>query len=223
MLLELIGIASIGLYAKRKYQNRHKKKTGNTDSEVEKTSIKSRKKRIVPFLGGRHSQLLEEFSDENNAENQVEKLNNRYLNIALISFGFTIVGKFVYFPLTLLSLPGIVYIAIPPFLSAYNTLIKEKKASIDLVFVMGQMLLVVNGFYLFACVPALFFAINRKLLFKITNQSKNNLVGVFKQQPQSVWIVHNELELEVPFGHLKIKRYCSRSCRRRYSDRWLYY
>jgi Cu2+-exporting ATPase len=194
MLLEVIGIVSFALYAKTKYQKHQNKK---------KTGIKSRQKQVVPFLGGKHSQLLEEFSDENNAENQVEKLNNRYLNIALVSFGFTVVGKFVYFPLTLLSLPGIIYIAIPPFLSAYNTLIKEKKASIDLVFVMGQMLLVVNGFYLFACVPALFFAVNRKLLFKITNHSKNNLVGVFKQQPQSVWIVHNELELEVPFDTLK--------------------
>jgi heavy metal translocating P-type ATPase len=205
MLLEVIGIVGIGLYAAvMEYRNKpNNKKMGETDLKLEKTGIRFRKKPVVPFLGDRHSQLLEEFSPNNDEQNPVEKLNNRHLTIAFISLGFAIVGKLIYFPLILLSLPGIIYISQHALFTAYNTLIKQKKVSIDFVFVAGQILLIVNGYFVFACIPALLFAVNRKLLFKITDNSKKNLVNVFKQQPRSVWVIHNGLELEVSFGTLK--------------------
>jgi len=192
MLLELFGLIGVGLYVGKKYQ--HKKTSGPV---IKKT-------RIVPFLGDVRNQQLEEFSpDSSNEMSQVEKLNNRNLTIAISSLGLAAAGRFVYYPLLWLSLPGIIYIAQFAFISGYNTLIKERKVTVDILSAVTKIFLIFKGYFFLASFAIFLFSINRKLLSKITNNSKKNIVNVFKQQPNSVWVVCNGIELEIPFETLK--------------------
>jgi Cu2+-exporting ATPase len=44
----------------------------------------------------------------------------------------------------------------------------------------------------------------RNLLQKVKTESKKNVIDVFKQQPQSAWILTNGVEIEIPFEQLKV-------------------
>jgi Cu2+-exporting ATPase len=163
-----------------------------------------KQKRVVPFLGDVRNQQLEEFSPNAPREiSQVEKLNNRILMIAIFSLGVTAAGRLFYSPLVFLSLPGIIYIGQFAFVSGCNTLIKEGTVTVDILYSVIKILLLLKG-YIFLCSVSVFlFSINRKLLSKITNSSKKSIINVFKQQPSSVLVVRNGVELEIPFETLK--------------------
>lgn len=192
MLVELIGVG-IGLYVGNKYRKK-RKKSGKV----------TKRTRVAPFLGDVRNQQLEEFSSDNpNEISQVEKLNHRILTISIASLGTAVAGTLIYPPLVLLSLPGIIYIIQFVSISGYNTLVKEGKITIDILYAITNILLIIKGYLLFCSINVFLFGINRKLLSKITDNSKKNIIDVFKQHPSSVWVVHNGNELEVPFETLK--------------------
>jgi Cu2+-exporting ATPase len=197
MLLEFIGIVGIGWLVRKKYQNHQKNSL--TDNKARPVA-----KRVVPFLGDVRNQQLEEFSSDGPREiSPVEKLNNRNLAIAISSLGFAAAGRLFYPPLLLLSLLSILYIAQFAFFSGLNSLLKERKVTVDLLSAVTKIFLVLKGYLFLGSFSIFLFTINRKLLSKITNSSKKNIIDVFKQQPSSVWVVHNGVELEVPFETLK--------------------
>ncbi|MEZ5672178.1 MAG: hypothetical protein R3E08_07220 [Thiotrichaceae bacterium] len=88
--------------------------------------------------------------------------------------------------------------------SGYNTLVDKQKVTVDLLSAITKILLVIKGYFFLASFSAFLFSFNRKLLSKITNDSKENIINVFKQRPAAVWVVHEEIELEIPFESLKI-------------------
>ena len=68
---------------------------------------------------------------------------------------------------------------------------------------MTKIFLILKGYYFLGSFAIFLFSINRKLLSKITDNSKKNIIDVFKQQPSSMWVVYNEVELEIPYETLK--------------------
>lgn len=188
MLLELIAIAAFGFFIS--------KETPSEDSE--------KTQKVMPFLGDVRSQQLETFSsDSSGKSNQIEKLNNRHLMIAIFSMGCAAAGSLIYAPLSWLSLPGIIYITQFALSSGYKTLVNEQKVTIDLLSATTKILLTIKGYFFLASFAIFLFSFNRKLLSQITNNSKENIINVFKQHPAAVWVVHDEIELEIPFESLK--------------------
>lgn len=196
MLFELIAITGIGLFFGKNYSNNQKNSL--------KKSL-NQQTRVMPFMGDVRNQQLEEFTADGSSKvNQIEKLNDRNLMIAVFSMSCAAVGNLIYTPLVWLSLPGILYITQYPLAIGYNALIKQKKMTIDLMSSMTKILFVLNGYFFMASFVVFLFTINRKLLSKITDNSKKSLIDVFKQHPKVVWVIHDEVELEIPFDMLKL-------------------
>lgn len=197
MFFELIGATNFGMYLYR-----HVKKN---DLTLQKPREKKPKKaRIIPFTGSARSQHLKEFSAGNIDKKSAQKrLTDRNMMISTGSLGLAIVGKLFYFPIALLSLPGILYITQFAIMQAFHGLFKEKKLTVDFLSAMMKVLLLINGFLVFASFSVFMFSLNRKLLDKISDNSKKNIIDVFKQQPSTVWVVYDEIEREIPFEELK--------------------
>lgn len=197
MILEVISATGLGTYLYR-YVKKNKK-------TLRKARVKKPKKeRVIPFTGNAREQQIKEFSSSNlNKKSAHQRLTDRNMAISVASLGVAIVGRLFYFPLALLSLPGILYITHFAIMQAFKGLFKEKKLTVDFLSATMKVLLLANGYLVFASFSVFMFSLNRKLLSKITDDSKKNIIDVFKQQPSSVWVIHDNIEREIPFEQLK--------------------
>lgn len=197
MILEVISVTGLGTYLYR-YVKKNKKTLGNARTR------KPKKARVIPFTGSARHQHLKEFSAGNlDKKNPHQRLTDRNMMVSMTSLGLAIVGKLFYFPIALLSLPGILYITHFAIMQALKGLFKEKKLTVDFLSATMKVLLLINGYLVFASFSVFMFSLNRKLLSKITDNSKKNIIDVFKQQPSTVWVVHDSIEREIPFEELK--------------------
>jgi Cu2+-exporting ATPase len=128
---------------------------------------------------------------------------DRNLVIAAVSMGLAACGRLLYPPLTLLSLPGILYLTHYSVTNACQKLFVEKKITVDLVSALAKVLLILGGYIFIAGFSVFLYTLNRKLLSAIGDDSKKNLIDVFKQHPGHVWIARDGIEREIPFEALQ--------------------
>ncbi|MCI5192102.1 MAG: heavy metal translocating P-type ATPase [Candidatus Electrothrix sp. AU1_5] len=116
---------------------------------------------------------------------------------SVYSMAFAAAGNILYPPLTLLSLPGLLYGAKDILKSAYHAVVKEKKLNVDVPIVFLIVVCIGKGMF-FICALNTFMAMySRKLLQKVKNDSQNKIIDVFRQQPRTAWVMCNGVEVEV--------------------------
>lgn len=197
MILEIMSATGLGTYLYQ-YVKKNKKTLGKAHAK------KPKKERVIPFTGNARHQQIKEFSAGNlDKKNPHQRLTDRNMTISVVSLGLATVGKLFYFPIALLSLPGILYITHFAIMQAFKELFEKKKLTVDFLSATMKVLLLLNGYLVFASFSVFMFSLNRKLLSKITDNSKKNIIDVFKQQPSTVWVVYDEIEREIPFAELK--------------------
>lgn len=200
VIFEVISATSLGMYLYKHVKNNK----ATLHQPNVKMSEKKKKAHVIPFTGSARNQQLEEFSADNiNRKNAQQRLTDRNMTVSAVSLGLAIAGKLTYFPLALLSVPGILYITQFAIRQAFHSLYKEKKFTVDFLSAAMKVLLLINGYLVFASFSVFMFSLNRKLLDKISDNSKKNIIDVFKQQPTTVWVVYNDIEREIPFEELK--------------------
>ena len=161
--------------------------------------------KIQSLFGEAHHQQLKEISSDED-QHETSKANkevNRCLAVALTSLGLATAGALVYSPLSLLSVPGIVYTSFPVFKDAYKSL-KEGKIGIDVLSSITILTCVFSGYYVIFSLAVVSYSISSKLLLKVKKESKKNVIDVFRQQPRSVWVLMDGVEVEVPFEELTV-------------------
>jgi len=199
MIFEVISASNFGMYLYR-----HVTKNKETLHQAREKNKKGKKARVIPFTGNARNQQIKEFSaGDINKKSPQQKLTDRNLAVSTASLGLAIIGKLSYFPIALLSLPGILYITQFAIMQAFQGLFKEKKLTVDFLSATMKVLLLINGYLVFASFSVFMFSLNRKLLNKVSDNSKKNIIDVFKQQPSTVWVVYNKIEREITFEELK--------------------
>ncbi len=143
--------------------------------------------------------------DAHKNENDVkaEKEINRYLAISSTSLVLTTLGALVYSPLTIFSIPFLIYASVYILKKAYRIIVNERKIGASLVDSVVVVGLMVTGNYFSAALAYTLYYFSRKLLRKTEDHSRKNLINIFGKQPRSVWIISNGVELEIPFSELK--------------------
>ncbi len=151
----------------------------------------------------RQQQLLAHSSEHDiQARQQTEHQINRTVWVSVLSTGFAAAGYLLYPPLGLLSLPGIAYVSLDILHSAYRTLVAQRRANVDLLTIICKAFLLAGGHLFWCSFSGVIFALNKKTLQTIQSHSQNNLIDVFRQQPRTAWLVHNEVDMEVPVNTL---------------------
>ncbi len=175
------------------------------------TAVERVKAENLPtFLGSQHRRQVETFSSSNKDKDykitgalQAAKEIPRDVNITAVSLGLATAGALFYTPLGLLSIPGSLYVMQKLAVSTYQAVFKERRTPVDILSLIIIAVCIVKG-YFFLCTLNLFFAgLSRKLLTQIRNDSRDKVVDVFRQHPQSVWVLVDDVEIEIPFEALK--------------------
>lgn len=111
----------------------------------------------------------------------------------------------VPFPgLKLLSLGVTSYCCVPIIKQAENSLIKEKKFRNDVLSALLMTGSIATGYYFTAAFAAWLFHFGSKVIANTRNHSEKMLANVFEQPKGKIWILKENIEIEVPLESLDI-------------------
>ncbi|MGK5093003.1 heavy metal translocating P-type ATPase [Deltaproteobacteria bacterium TL4] len=135
-----------------------------------------------------------------------EQETNHYLKISTAAVGLTLLGSIVLPPLSLVSIPLILYAAIPAFKNAYQAIVHDhtlKNAGIvDSVTIIGTL---ATGYFIVGAFANWLYFLGQKLLVQTESKSQKQLAGMFEQQPRSVFIMtEDQAVIEIPFEKLEV-------------------
>ncbi len=212
LTLSTMAITSGVLYSAAKTAaERKKKKERPWTFAAEKLRKKKNKakgqrinldKLLAPLLG-RQRQQLEEITGQKYEMSAEEKRMHRSLTIASVNIGIAGMSLF-YHPLIWLVVPGLLYTWAPFHRLVYQSVKKRRVSSyvLDLIILDGMLL---GGYFYAAVVDSIMQTTGRILLIKSENNSKQNLMNLFSNQPRTVFVVtDDEVELEIPFEELQV-------------------
>jgi len=132
-----------------------------------------------------------------------DKVSDRYLNISIISIGLAVIRTTSPF-LNILSASVIVYSAIPVLQQTWYSWFKERKIGHDMLISILLIMALLTGQYLALTIGIFLYHVAGKILTKTKNDSKNMLTQLFKQKPRNVWILKNQVEIEVPLETINV-------------------
>jgi len=174
-----------------------------TDEQMLQTQTKAVS---IPFWEDARQQQLQAVAsplDEITQKGAAPKFDQN-LMIASISLGLAAVGGLGFPMLTLLSLPGFFYIMKSVMRDSYKTLVKKRKLTVDTMGALTKIMLFISGQFLLSNVSIFLYVFNRKLLSAIKDNTRNNMVDVFRQQPRMAWVLVDGVEVERPCSTLAI-------------------
>lgn len=183
-----------------------------TEAPVESTmytptllqQIQSASQALNPFGNDpRRQQLTDLTAAEPYEPSAAEKQADAQLRFSLTMLGVTAVGRLAFPPLLLLDLPAVLYVAWQSGRYAYQAWRQKGKITAEFVDLGIGAGIIAGGYYGLAFGSFAMTSLCRKLLARTEGQSRQSLINVFGQQPRTVWVLVDGLEVEVPFTQLQ--------------------
>ena len=134
----------------------------------------------------------------------MELRTNRSLGLGVASLGLIGLAGLTHWPL----IPGVIaigfYNAWPGFQEAWRIAVEERRLSVlhMLPFYLAGMWL--GGYFLAGTVGLVFFGICQKIEFLTQQTTRHALTHLLGEQPQRVWVVMDDVEIEIPFEQLRL-------------------
>lgn len=140
-------------------------------------------------------------SSYSGAEEEKQKVDH-YLKTSLASLGFTVAGYTLYTPFLIPAVSLVIYSSLPVFKSAKRSLVRRevKASTVDAITIAGSL---ATQYYMASSLIALVYYGAIKLVTKTEDDSKKKLGNIFGEQPRSVWLVKDSVEIELPFEDLR--------------------
>jgi len=150
-------------------------------------------------------QLVKKYQDslKEIKSNDTEKQHDHYFKASTASMGLAAIGT-VFPQVHLLSIGAITYTSLPVLKQAEKSLVKDGKIGHDMLFAALISLALATGQSLALTVAIFFYHIGRKMIAKTQDHSKKMLTQLFEQQPNKVWVLKNQIEVEVPLETVSV-------------------
>ena len=131
-----------------------------------------------------------------------EKQLQHYSRMSVASMGLFAINGFL--PVAgPLGLAAFSYAAVPYMKDVEQTLLKERKANVGLIFFIGDVLLL-GVRQNFVAALGLWMMLSAKVFVeKVKNESGKILTSLFAELPQRVWVFIDDVEIEVPLEEVK--------------------
>jgi heavy metal translocating P-type ATPase len=187
MILELIYIGALVIgykKVKKKFFPPEKVKEASPGTKI----MAAQQKALIPVNKG----------------NKLPMETKRNLDIVISgsSFGFAL-GGLLFPPLTILSIPGMVYTSLPVFKKAFALLKSKKRVGVESLLAITALGCVAFGYWVAGSLAVFTFALAQKLLGKVTRDSKEKLIDIFQLTPNEVWLVVDKTEIAVSINDVK--------------------
>ncbi len=124
-----------------------------------------------------------------------------YLLFSGATFALT-TATLTYPVLGLISRPAIVLTALPLVTTYYNRIVEKKHAASNAVDIGVIVAPIMAGYFLMGSVLVGMHYLSQKLLLKTEDLSRESMQNVFSDQPRTVWIVKDGIEIEVSIDSL---------------------
>lgn len=132
-----------------------------------------------------------------------EAETNQLFALSLGTLAVFGVSAVAFAPISLIGLPVLLYITIPVWRGAFESLIHERKIGFYVLYGAAQLALIVTGHFLIAALDHALFYLAEKLVNRTQDQAKESLISAFFDQPRTVWVRHEGVEIEIPLQDLK--------------------
>jgi heavy metal translocating P-type ATPase len=204
MLLVNVGIMLGAYIGVRLFEHHHQKPLfhENRDKKpLEKfDKIESSHQQIIA-KDNSNLQLVK--SDRFPDNTRVTKESDYLMIVSSAAMGLSILGVF-YPPLTILSLGAIIYCAIPMFKEAEYSLLKEKRIKNDTPSSILTIMTVALGQAFAGAIQVFIYHLANRLVNKSQDTSTKILTKLFHQQATMVWVLKDQVEIEIPLKELEI-------------------
>lgn len=134
-------------------------------------------------------------SDENNK-------NKHYLAMSGVSIALSS-ARIFYPPLRLASILVFTYTAIPYLRQTEKSLIKDRKVDGYVLYSIADLMMLGLGAYASASVGIGLLHTSKYILSNAKEQTKKQMVDIFSHQSSNVWVLKNNIEVQVPIEQLK--------------------
>jgi hypothetical protein len=112
--------------------------------------------------------------------------SNSQFTLSALSLGVSAVGDALCPPLSLLSLPGTVYVTRALYRQGFRSVVRERKATVDVLLIVVNLLSLANGYFFLFCLNSFIFLCARNLLDKVKQDSRADYIDIFRQQARTV-------------------------------------
>lgn len=177
------------------------KLTPALSAEDEDLSLKQQVKEILsPFVDDSRVQQIQELAKTEQSEEEKEIEKN--LSFSAATVGISLVSL-VFPPARILAFAGLLWTSRLIYKASYDSLTKERKVTADTMDAVAMTGILATGHYILGSFGALVYLASKKLLLKTEDRSTRKLLNLYGEQPKFVWIVVDEVEIEIPFERLE--------------------
>jgi len=135
---------------------------------------------------------------------QEEQQINRYIGLAGVTMGLATLGSYLFPPLLVPTMALGIYLMLPLYQRAFQSLIQERKIGLDLLGSLYMTSFWLVGYYAFAALAYGLYFTGIKIIYQLEGRSRENLTHLFGQQPRFVWRVVDGVEVQIPFNELQV-------------------
>ncbi len=145
-------------------------------------------------------------SVDESSTNQTLPINshNHQFAVSSVGVGISLVG-YIYPPIVPVSVAIISYSTVPIIDTAIHSLITERRIKNDTLTATTGLLAIGLNQYFAGAIEAWVYHFGDKMVVKTKDTSKKILTNVFEQQPAKVWVLRNEVEVEVPLETVQLE------------------
>jgi len=173
------------------------------------SGVKTRRELL---FGDQRTQQMQEFRSSRDSLNDPEHRDERaaeeaHLNhhfwVASTGTAIAVTGLVTHTALGPLSIPFTLYTCVPLVQVVYRGITEEKRLRgpvVDLVAIVASLS---AHYYTLTAVSCALMCAAEKLVYRTQDRSHRDMVGVFQQQQQQVWLLRDTLEVEVPLADLQ--------------------
>lgn len=161
--------------------------------------------RFDRLFGSARNEQLEAMSSDEAASmiSKYEKSMNRH--IALTSMGLVamLASSALYPPAMLIVAAPIFYLSLPIFKKAYQVIRYERQVNYYVIGAISSAGVWLGGFFVPAALGSAIYYLTEKLLVVTQGRSYKGLANIFGQQPRTVWVLVDGVEVETPLNQVR--------------------
>ena len=173
-----------------------------------KTGLLAVKKVIkISMSGGelRHQQFKQMATVDGDHQLDASEIKlDRNIKRSISLMGLSLIGSWFYAPLLPIAGVGTLYIFTPIFKKLFQNL-KKRQITTELIEVVSVISLLVSGYFFLATVITFLSLLCLKLLTRTEQHSHKQLINIFSQKQQSVWVMEEGSEIEIPLEAVQLQ------------------
>ncbi|OAD23473.1 cation-transporting ATPase, partial [Candidatus Thiomargarita nelsonii] len=135
---------------------------------------------------------------ENTVVNETINEHDHQLKISTVNLGIAAIRQFIYPPIAPLFLGMFIYNNFTLYKRAENSLIQRRKIDNYVSSAIASFIAISIGQYFATAVGGFFYHLNEKIITKTQKSTQNWLTNAFEQLPSMVWVLRDNVEIEIP-------------------------